>query len=130
MNKTVTKVRVRYSETDQMGFVHHGNYAQYFEMGRLEWLRGLGLSYKEMEENGTLLPVYEMKIRYHKPAYYDDILTVTTSLKEPPGARIVFVYEIHNENGELLTTGETTLVFVDKKSGKPMRCPEEILSRL
>jgi acyl-CoA thioester hydrolase len=122
--------RVRYGETDQMGFVYHGNYAQYIEMGRLEWLRDLGISYKEMEENGIMLPVYSLNIRFVKSAFYDDILTITTSIKKAPSVRIEFTYEIHNQQKELLTTAETTLVFINMKTGRPTKCPDYILKKL
>ncbi len=122
--------RVRYGETDQMGYVYHGNYAPYIEMGRLEWLRDLGVSYKEMEKNGIMLPVYSLNIRYIQPAFYDDILTVTTSIKKRPVVRIEFVYEIHNQKGELITTAETTLIFVNMKTGRPVKCPDTILNKL
>jgi len=122
--------RVRYGETDQMGIVYHGNYAAYIEMGRLEWLRKLGISYKEMEENGIMLPVYALNVRYIKSAYYDDILTVSTTIKKTPVARIEFVYKIHNEKNELITTAETTLVFVNMKTNRPIRCPDYILNKL
>ncbi len=130
MTEHKTKVRVRYSETDQMGYVHHSNYALYFETARLAWLKSLGISYKEMEAGGVMLPVYTMHIRYHKPAFYDDELHITTRLKEPPGARITFEYEIRNQADELLTTGETTLVFVDMKTRRPIKCPDYILKKL
>jgi len=122
--------RVRYGETDQMGFVYHGNYAQYLEMGRLEWLRELGISYKEMEENGIMLPVYSLNVRFIKSAFYDDLLTVTTSIKKTPSARIEFIYEIHNQKQELITTAETTLVFINMQTGRPTKCPDYILNKL
>ncbi len=130
MHKNTIITRVRYGETDQMGFVYHGNYAQFFEMGRLEWLRDLGISYKEMEENGIMLPVYSLNIRFVKSAFYDDVLSITTSIKKTPSVRIEFIYEIHNQKGELVTTAETTLVFIDMKSGKPIKCPNYILEKL
>lgn len=122
--------RVRYGETDQMGIVYHGNYAAYIEMGRLEWLRELGISYKEMEENGIMLPVYALNVRYIKSAYYDDILTISTTIKKTPAARIEFVYEIYNQKNDLITTAETTLVFVNMKTNRPIRCPDYILNKL
>lgn len=112
------KVRVRYAETDQMGVVYHGNYAQYFEMGRVEWLRNLGVSYKWMEDNGVMLPVVSLQMNYKKPARYDDLLTVRTILKSQTSVKIEFDYEIYNEKNELLTTGYSMLVFVDMKTGK------------
>ena len=124
------QVRVRYAETDQMGVVYHGNYAQYFEMGRVEWLRNLGVSYKWMEENGVMLPVVSLTMNYKKPARYDDLLTVKTILKSQTSVKIEFDYEIYNEKGELLTTGYSMLVFVDMKTGKPTLPPEYILEKL
>lgn len=130
MHKNTISTRVRYAETDQMGFVYHGNYAQYIEMGRLEWLRDLGISYKEMEAKGIMLPVYSLSVRYIKSAFYDDVLSITTSIKKIPSVRIEFEYEIHNQKGELITTAETTLVFIDMKSGRPIKCPNYILEKL
>ena len=123
-------VRVRYAETDQMGVVYHGNYAQYFEMGRVEWLRNMGLSYKWMEENGIMLPVVSLTINYKKPARYDDLLTVKTVFKRQTSVKIEFDYEIYNEQQELLTTGYSMLVFVDMKTGKPTIPPSYIMEKL
>jgi len=123
MKKTTTKIRVRYAETDQMGFVHHGNYAQFFEMGRLDWITKIGISYKNMESKGILLPVVFLKTNYLKPAYYDDELTIETSLLEKPTAKIKFGYKIYNENKDIITEGITHLAFMNKQSGKPQRCP-------
>ena len=125
-----TKIKVRYGETDQMGVVYHGNYAQYLEIGRLEWLTALGISYKEMEANDVMLPVVCLSLNYKKPARYDDVLTISTSLLKLPTASIEFAYEIHNSSGELLTTANTKLVFVNMKSNFPMRCPQYILDKL
>lgn len=122
--------RVRYGETDQMSYVYHGNYAAYFEMGRIEWLRKLGVSYKKMEEDGIMLPVINLNTNYLKPAKYDDLLTLKTTLKKRPSARIEFEYELHNENEELLTTGTTTLVFVNMITNKPMRAPKYLLDKI
>jgi len=124
------QVRVRYSETDQMGVVYHGNYAQYFEMGRVEWLRNLGVSYKWMEENGIMLPVVSLNMNYKKPARYDDLLTVKTILKNQTTVKIEFDYEIHNEMGELLTIANSILVFVDMKTGRPTTPPEYVNEKL
>lgn len=121
------KIRVRYGETDQMGVVHHGNYVLYLEMGRIEWLRKLGVSYKSMEKNGIILPVASLTINYKKPATYDDVLKVKTILKNTPTAKIEFDYEITNEKNELITTASTTLVFVDVKTNKPMKAPQYLL---
>jgi len=122
--------RVRYGETDQMGVVHHGNYALYFEMARIEWLRELGVSYKAMEESGIALPVVNLTVNYRKPLFYDDELTVTTRLKELPTATIKFEFEIQNQNKELCSTAEVTLVFLNNSTRKPMRCPQELLERI
>lgn len=130
MNYHEFKVRVRYAETDQMGVVYHGNYAQYFEMGRVEWLRALGLSYSFMEKNGIMLPVVSLTINYKKPARYDDLLTVRTILKKQESVKIEFDYEIYSEKGELLTTGNSVLVFVDMKTGRPVLPPDYVLEKI
>lgn len=122
--------RVRYGETDQMGVVYHGNYPQYLEMGRVEWLRELGISYKEMEESGIMLPVISLNIIYRKSAVYDDLLTVTTSIRKRPLVKIEFDYVIHNEKGELLIEANTVLAFMDTRSNRPTKCPDYILDRL
>ena len=130
MKQHEINVRVRYSETDQMGVVYHGNYAQYFEMGRVEWLRNIGISYKWMEENGIMLPVVSLNINYKKPARYDDLLIVKTIFKKQESVKIEFDYEIRNEKDELLTIANSTLVFVDMKTGRPVLPPEYILELL
>ena len=130
MKKTLTNLRVRYGETDQMGIVYYGNYAQYLEQGRTEWLRNLGFSYKWMEENNVHLPVVNLNIDYKSPAYYDDILTITTTLKKMPTVKIEFYYEIHNEEGKLLITATTTLVFVNSDTKKLMKAPQYLLDKL
>jgi acyl-CoA thioester hydrolase len=122
--------RVRYVETDQMGIVYHGNYAQYFEMGRTEWLRKMGFSYKQMEADGIMLPVISLSINYKKSARYDDLITVKTKLAKRPTAKIEFDYEIVNENNEILTTGNSVLVFMDIHKNRPTRCPDYILDQL
>lgn len=122
--------RVRYGETDQMGVVYHGNYPEYMEIGRVEWLRALGISYREMEENGCMLPVISLAIQYKKPAVYDDRITVVTRLKNIPTVRIQFEYEIRSENGEILALAETDLAFLDTTTRKPMRCPPYLLEKI
>ena len=122
--------RIRYSETDQMGVVYHGNYAQYLELARVEWLRSLGISYKSMEEGGIMLPVISLSISYLKPALYDDIITVKVLLNKKPAVRIEFDYEITNEAGELLATANTVLVFMDMKRKRPIKCPQFLLDKL
>lgn len=122
--------RVRYGETDQMGVVYHGNYAQYFEIGRTEWLRKMGFSYRQMEEEGIMLPVISLSINYKKSACYDDLIKVKTKLVKKPTAKIEFDYEILNENDEILTTGNSVLVFMDIHKNRPTRCPGYILDQL
>jgi acyl-CoA thioester hydrolase len=119
-----TKIRVRYGETDQMGYAYYGVYAQYYEVGRVEAIRQLGFSYKDIEEKGILLPVSEFSVNYKKPAFYDDELTIKTIIKEKVvGVRIPFEYEVYNQKNELLNTGKVTLICVDKKSNKPCKLP-------
>ncbi len=128
MNIDEIQIRVRYGETDQMGVVYHGNYALYLEMGRIEWLRKLGISYKSMEESGIMLPVVSLHINYKKSAGYDDVINVKTQLKNKPTAKIEFEYEITNEKGDILTTASTILVFVDMKTSRPIKAPQYILN--
>lgn len=125
-----TRLRVRYAETDRMGYVYYGTYAQYFEVGRVEALRSLGLSYRRMEEDGVMLPVHDLQVKYHKPAFYDDLLTVRTSIIELPSVRIRFAYEVFNEARDLLTEASTTLVFIDRATNRPRRAPEQLLALL
>ena len=124
------QVRVRYAETDQMGVVYHGNYAQFFEMGRVEWLRNMGISYKSMEEEGIMLPVVSLTMNYKKSARYDDLLTVRTILKKLSSVKIEFDYEIYNEENELLTIGNSILVFVDMKTGRPTMAPKYVSEKV
>jgi acyl-CoA thioester hydrolase len=130
LKKSSTKTRVRYSETDQMGVVYHGNYAQFFEMGRTEWLRSLGITYKYMETSGIMLPVISIKFNFIKSALYDDILTISTFLKKEPMVKIEFDYEIKNQENELICTGSSVLAFINMKTKKPSRCPDYLLKGL
>jgi len=118
------KLRVRYAETDKMGYVYYGNYATYYEVARVETMRHLGLSYKELEEDGILMPVVEYKTKYIKPALYDDLLTIKVYIKQKPNLRILFNYELFNEAGTLLNIAETTLVFINQSTGKVQNLPE------
>ena len=127
---TETQVRVRYGETDRMGYVYYGVYASYYEVARVEALRNLGMSYREMEDNGIMLPVLHFEIKYVKPAYYDDLITIKTTISEMPKARIRFTYESFNAAGDLINTGETTLVFINKTSGKPCAAPDHFQRKL
>lgn len=113
-----------------MGYVYYGNYAQFFEVGRVEWLRALGVSYKSLEESGIMLPVIQLNINYMKPAKYDDLLTITTIMTKKPLVKIEFDFEVHNENNDLLTTGYTSLVFMDMKKNKPIKAPQYLLDQI
>jgi len=130
MYKSTTKVRVRYSETDMMGYVYYGNYATYFEVARVETIRSLGVSYRQMEDEGIALPVLDYSIKYYKPAFYDDELTVETIISEVPKARIHFTYKTYNVKNELLNEAETTLVFINKATMKPCSAPEYFIQKL
>lgn len=124
-----TQIRIRYKDTDQMGFVYYGNYPTFYEIGRVEALRALGISYKELEEQGIMLPVVESHSRYLQPVKYDELIEVRTCIARLPGARIVFDYEIFSE-GRLVHTGTTTLVCMRKDTERPCRMPDAILERL
>jgi acyl-CoA thioester hydrolase len=125
-----TKVRVRYGETDQMGYMYYGNYAEFFEVGRVEMLRSLGLTYKWMEETGIMMPVLEMKCRYLKPALYDEEISIKVTMEKMPGVKIHFKYELFNEKQELIHIGETLLAFINMKTGRPSLPQQEFLDRL
>lgn len=127
MNEHIEQIRVRYSETDQMGVVYHGSYLPYFEIGRVEWLRTKGISYKYLEDNGIGLPIANLTLNYKKSARYDDLLYVKTKLKSYSGVKIEFECEIHNEQNELLTTATFLLVFIDLKTLRPKNPPQYIL---
>ena len=130
MYSSETKVRVRYSETDRMGYTYYGNYAQYYEIGRTDMLRNFGLTYRKIEDSGIILPVLSLNIKYIRPSFYDDLLTIKTVMKELPDVRIKFDYEVYNEDGELLNIGDTTLVFVDEKTRKPSHAPKSFINAL
>lgn len=123
--------RVRYGETDQMGYLYYGNYAQYYEIGRVEMLRSLGLTYKSMEaEHGILMPVVSMQQRFVRPALYDEQITIRTTLRQLPAKFIVFHMELFNENGKLVNGGTVKLCFVEESSGKTISAPEHLLAEL
>jgi acyl-CoA thioester hydrolase len=113
-----------------MGYVYYGNYAQYFEVGRVEWLRNLGISYKTMEDEGIMLPVINLNVNYLKPAKYDNLLTLKTTLVKKPNVRIQFSYELYNEQNDLLVTGETELVFIDIVKNKPTKTPSLLSQKI
>ena len=122
-----SSVRVRYAETDKMGYVYYGRYLEYYEIGRTDLIRNLNITYRELEETGVLMPVYNVNINYHKAAKYDELLTIKTYLKKLPAVRIKFDYEIFNEQNELINTGDVTLLFIDEKTRKPRKAPAKLL---
>lgn len=131
MFTATTQIRVRYGETDQMGYLYYGNYALYYEVGRAEAIRQLGFTYRQLEEMGTMMPVVELNVQYFRPALYDDLITVKTILKELPDTpKIQFHSELYNEAGVLLNKGVTTLVFYNPKEKKKMNLPHELHTRL
>jgi acyl-CoA thioester hydrolase len=131
MYSSTTQIRVRYGETDQMGYLYYGFYALYYEVGRAEAIRELGFSYRQMEEMGVMMPVIELNAKYYRPALYDDLITVKTILKElPESSSISFHSELYNEKGELLNKGITTLVFYDPKEKRRINIPYELYHRL
>ena len=119
-----TQIRVRYAETDKMGYVYYGNYPAYYEVGRTESLRKLGTTYHKLEDSGVMMPVVDMKVQYVRAARYDDLITVKTMVEEVPDKQMQFFYEVYNEEGVLLNKAETTLVFVSSESMRRVRCPE------
>lgn len=126
-----TQIRVRYGETDQMGYLYHGNYASFYETGRTEALRELGITYREMEEMGVMLPVIEMNSKFLRPVFYDDLITVKTTLKElPDSSKIQFYSELYNERNKLLNVGVVTLVFYDTAKKSKTNMPEQLLEKL
>jgi acyl-CoA thioester hydrolase len=124
LKTTDVPIRVRYNETDQMGIVHHSNYIFYYEVARTELMRQMGTSYREMEERGALLVVRDVRSHFIAPAYYDEIWTGRTSIREMPTAKVTFDFEIFNERGELIHTGEVMLACVDKATRRPKRAPD------
>lgn len=131
MYSAETKIRVRYGETDQMGYLYYGFYAFYYEVGRAEAIRELGFTYRKMEEMGIMMPVAELNAKYFRPALYDDLVTVRTILKElPEGPKIQFHSELYNEQGELLNKGVTSLVFYDSVKKEKTLMPAELLDKL
>lgn len=123
-------IRVRYAETDQMGVVHHANYALYLELARIEWLRKIGISYKKMEESGIGLPVVSLSVKYKKSIQYDDVISVVTTLKKTPSVKVEFDYEIVSDSGQVLSTANVVLVFVDMKTNRPTRPPKYFLDAI
>ena len=123
MKSFETKIRVEYHHTDQMGIVHHSNYIKFFEVARTEWLRAVGLTYKEMERRGVMMPIVDVSVRYKQPAYYDELISVTAIVDELPMARMCFKYEIRGEDSRDIAYGSTTLGFIDSATRRPQRAP-------
>jgi acyl-CoA thioester hydrolase len=124
MLQSEVQIRVRYGEVDRMGYLHHGNYPLYFEVGRTELIRQLGLSYKEMEDKGILMPVRDLQVKYYLPVLYDQEVTLVTRLAKKPEVKVVFEYQLISDTGQLHSDAKTTLVFVDANNRKPIRAPE------
>jgi acyl-CoA thioester hydrolase len=125
------QIRVRYAETDQMNIVYHGNYAQYFEVARAESIRHMGFTYNDMEKMGIVMPVVELTTKFLRPAHYDELLTIRTTLKElPPAHRIEFHYEVYNESGKLLTIGKVMLYFINAATREKSAMPEQLKLKL
>lgn len=125
-----TQVRVRYAETDQMGYVYYGNYSTYYEVARVESLRSLGFAYKELENQGIMMPVLENHSTFLHPAKYDELLTIEVAIKKPPTVRIGFYYDVYDEVERLIHQGETQLAFVNMTTGKPCRPPDVMMQLL
>ncbi len=125
-----TQYRVTYGDTDQMKYVYYGHYARLFEIGRVEAMRALGFSYRTFEEEGVMMPVLDMRCQYIKPAFYDELLTIRTTVTEMPGVRISFLYDIFNEKGEHIHQGTTTLVFVQMNNNRPCKLPDHFAAAL
>ena len=129
MKNFSVKIKVRYCETDQMGLVHHGSYISYFEEARIAWISNLGFSYSEMEKSGIILPVSKLNVSYLRPAYFDDDLLVSVEIAELPTSRLIFDYTIKKEE-EVIVTGNTVLAFLNKKTKKPVKCPDYMLEKV
>lgn len=131
MYESSTQIRVRYAETDQMNVVYYGNYAQYFEVGRVESIRQLGYTYKMLEENGVIMPVVEMNVRYLRPATYDELLTIKSQVRKlPEEHEMEFYQEVYNEQNKLLAAGKVLLFFLDKTNWRRTKIPSELKNRL
>ena len=130
MFENSTKIRVRYGETDQMGYMYYGNYAEFYEVGRVEMLRSIGLTYSGMEQSGIMMPVLEMKCKYLRPALYDEEITVKVMMDKMPGVKIHFRYELYNERDELINVGETLLAFINMTTNRPCLPAAEFLEKL
>lgn len=130
MFEHTTKVRVRYGETDQMGYMYYGNYAEFYEVGRVEMLRSLGMTYRSMEESGIMMPVLEMSCKYLKPALYDEEISIRVMMDKMPGVKIHFRYEFYNQSNELIHKAETLLAFVNMKTNRPCMPSQEFIDKM
>ena len=131
MYQSTTQTRVRYAETDQMNVVYYGNYAQYFEIGRVESMRALGFTYKRMEDEGIIMPVVELHTRFLRPATYDELLTIKTEIRTLPSSyHIEFFQDVLNEEKKLLASGKVILYFLDKKTWKRTNIPNDLKEAL
>lgn len=130
MLSSTCKIKVRYDEVDKMEYVYHGNYASYYHIGRTELLRKLGISDRELENHNIILPVIEMNSKFIKPVFYDQTITILTSLIEDPRSRMKFSHYIYDHNHDLVNEGFTSIAFVDKITRKPMRVPDTVLHKL
>ncbi|MCB0401431.1 MAG: acyl-CoA thioesterase [Flavobacteriales bacterium] len=129
MFKSESKVRVRYGETDRMGYCYYGNYATFFEVARVEAIKKIGFSYRQMEDEGIALPVLDYQVKFYKPAFYDDEIVIFTTISEMPGARIKFDYQCYRGE-DLLNEASTTLVFVNMETGRPRQAPEDFIQKI
>jgi len=125
-----TQYRVTYADTDQMGVIYYGNYGRVLEIGRTEMIREMGMAYMELEKSGIVMPVYSVESKYKNVIKYDELITIETTLKEIPVARIEFFYRIFNEQGILAHEAKVVLVFMDMKTNRPVRAPEKLLEVL
>ena len=130
MHITETTLQVQYYETDQMGVVHHSNYIRYYETARTDFIKSIGLSYRQLEESGTTMPIINVTSKYIQPAKYDDVLTIKVVLKELPTSRIIFYYEVYNQTKALINEGETMLAFINQETQRPSRAPEILMKQL
>ncbi len=124
------RFRIRYAETDKMGFVYYGNYAEFFEVGRVELFRNIGISYKKLEDNGLLMPVLDLHVFYHKSIGYDEEISLETTLEKIEGLKVFFTYKIYNAEKKLCTTASTTLLFIDKNSHRPIPIPDVVIEKI
>jgi acyl-CoA thioester hydrolase len=124
------QLRVRYGDTDQMGYVYYGNYGYYYEQARAEAIRSIGITYKQIEESGTIMPITRMNVKYIQPALYDELLTIKTIVPHLPNRIIIFKYEIYNSKSVLINEGETHLVFADIQSKRIKTAPALLLDKL